>query len=687
MQHLLLCLLGCSCFAAAVNDSPVAKVIELLQENKLKVKADLEAEAKEMVEYTEFCDTESSEKGYAIKTADRKMLDLEAVIIDANAQIASLADEVSTLGTETAAKESKLAEANSIRASEKAEFEATEKALVGSVDQLSRAMIIIKREMSFVQTDKKGNHKKQQLEAALKAMGEIINAGWLNRENKRALQGLMQTQVVAGDDSDLKLKQPQATVTAYESKSGGIVEQISDMKEKAEETLSGARNTEMKEAHNHDMMVQSLTDAIGVLKEKTAVAKSTSASTTQEKGKATAELAETKSTKAADVAYLDSLTAECKETSEAWAARQKQATEEMAVIEKAKALLAGGVRVLTQVDGHPTAGLLQTTKGDGDEDDDKDSKVRSKLEDKLKSLSHKFKSYALMEMVSVAASDPFEKVRGLIEGMIAKLVTEANEEATQKQFCDEETAKSKAAQAEKSMTSDKLKSRIDMATTTKAQLEDKVKELESEVAALTKGDAEATTIRSEEHATYLKASADFKDAAMAVQGAIGMLKEYYESALIQTKSSNKRQPAFGGSKSDAASSIISILEMSEENFTKMYMETETEEGLAVKAYEKLIQESKVSKTSKEAEVKGALSEIKSLEVALTNSGEDLAMTTKELDAVMSYLEKLKPQCETKVMSYAEKKARREAEIEGLKEALQILDAPALVQKQIFLHKA
>jgi len=237
------------------------------------------------------------------------------------------------------------------------------------------------------------------------------------------------------------------------------------------------------------------------------------------------------------------------------------------------------------------------------------------------------------------------------------------------------------------MTSDKLKSRIDMATTTKAQLEDKVKELEAEVAALTKGDAEATTIRSEEHATYLKASADFKDAAMAVQGAIGMLKEYYESALIQTKSSNKRQPAFGGSKSDAASSIISILEMSEENFTKMYMEAETEEGLAVKAYEKLIQESKVSKTSKEAEVKGALSEIKSLEVALTNSGEDLAMTTKELDAVMSYLEKLKPQCETKVMSYAEKKARREAEIEGLKEALQILDAPALVQKQIFLHKA
>merc|ERR1719197_1113302 len=158
--------------------------------------------------------------------------------------------------------------------------------------------------MSFVQTSKP-NHGKERVDAALKALSEVINAGFLNNRNKKALQGLMQTQVVAGDDSDLKLKQPQATVTAYESKSGGIVEQISDMKEKAEETLSGARNTEMKEAHNHDMMVQSLTDGLNNLKEKLSIAKSTIASTAQESGKAKAELTETTKTKAADIAYLD----------------------------------------------------------------------------------------------------------------------------------------------------------------------------------------------------------------------------------------------------------------------------------------------------------------------------------------------------------------------------------------------
>jgi hypothetical protein len=59
---------------------------------------------------------------------------------------------------------------------------------------------------------------------------------------------------------------------------------------------------------------------------------------------------------------------------------------------------------------------------------------------------------------------------------------------------------------------------------------------------------------------------------------------------------------------------------------------------------------------------------------LLNYKEDHAASSKELDAVHAYFEKLKPQCETKVMTYGERKARREQEIDGLKEALSILEA-------------
>ena len=52
-------------------------------------------------------------------------------------------------------------------------------------------------------------------------------------------------------------------------------------------------------------------------------------------------------------------------------------------------------------------------------------------------------------------------------------------------------------------------------------------------------------------------------------------------------------------------------------------------------------------------------------------------------------QKLRHQCESKAMSYEEKVARREAEIEGLKEALGILegeDIPALVQVSAHLRR-
>merc|ERR1719335_381243 len=276
--------------------------------------------------------------------------------------------------------------------------------------------------------------------------------------------------------------------------------------------------------------------------------------------------------------------------------------------------------------------------------------------------------------------DPFVKIKGLIEEMIAKLIQEANEEATQKAFCDEEMGKSNKAKAEKTMTLDKLQSRIDKATSRKAELEEAIKELEAQIAALDAATAEATKIRNAEHETYLKASKDFGDAATATEKAIKVLKDFYDNAaLIQTSSKTARAPEFGSAKSGAGDAIISILEMSNEDFVKLLSEVETSESEAQETFEKLMNDSKASKAAKEAEVKASLSEIKSLKVALENNGEDKTMTSSELDAVLSYIEKLKPQCEEKVMSYAEKKAKRDAEIAGLKEALEILASEALIQ--------
>merc|ERR1719498_899563 len=154
---------------------------------------------------------------------------------------------------------------------------------------------------------------------------------------------------------------------------------------------------------------------------------------------------------------------------------------------------------------------------------------------------------------------------------------------------------------------DKLSSRLEVAAAKKAKLEDDVKETEAEIAALDNATAEATALREQEHADFKKSSNDFKEAASAVGSAMAVLKEYYEGvSLAQTGQQSRvsRVPAFGSKKGDAASSILSILEMCEEDFTKMYMQLTQEETEAEAEYEKLTAESAVAKASKLAEVKG-----------------------------------------------------------------------------------
>merc|ERR1712224_758349 len=205
---------------------------------------------------------------------------------------------------------------------------------------------------------------------------------------------------------------------------------------------------------------------------------------------------------------------------------------------------------------------------------------------------------------------------------------------------------------------------------------------ESEVAEIDKAQAEATEIRTTEHEDYLVASKDFKDSAEAVAKAIEVLKNFYEGSFIQLSAKTNlksQQPEFGGAKSDIAHTIISVLEMSEEDFTTLLAETEAAEDEAAKAYKALTDENRVSKVTKETEAKGKASEVKSLTVQLEHSKEDHAATSTELDAVLAYIDKLKPQCEEKAMSYADKKAAREAEIAGLKEALEILSGTGLIQ--------
>jgi chromosome segregation ATPase len=665
--------------AEKATGSAVQKVIELLDEMKGKITSDLEAESAAMEEYLAFCDSETKEKIFAVKTADASIADLSAIIEESKATITAKDDEVATLGTVISDKSKELDAAVKVREAENADFVAAEKELMTSIEECSRAATALEKGLSLLQM--RGGHKgkarkelKKQLAAVENAMKTILAAAWVDASSSRRLKSLLQQSASSSDADDLSLSlhQPQAKQVAYESKSGVIVDAIKEMQKKAEGELSSIRKTEMTAAHEFKMLEQALTNEITLSKESLGAAAKTKAQAAEDQAKAEGDLVEVTKTKASDQEYQNTLRGECETKATEWEARQKSAKGEMGALDKAKTILADGVKALVQV-------KAKTRRRSSFDDADEQQDVRARVSHKLDALGRKYHSYAFMSLASLARSDPFVKIRGLIEEMIASLLKQAEEEATQKAFCDEEMGKSKKSKADKEGKIDKFQARIDKASSALGELKEAVKDLEAEIGEIDKASAEATKIRTEENADNVKAMKDFKDSADAVISAIGVLKSFYEGgAFIQLGSRTRaKQPSFGSANSDAGGSIISVLEVAEEDFTRLYAEVDQSENEAADAYEKLTTENKVSKATKGAEVKGKLSEIKGLEVQLEQAKEDHSSTSAELDAVLAYLDKLKPQCETKVMSYEEKVAKRNAEIEGLKEALSILEGTAI----------
>merc|ERR1719326_627570 len=251
--------------------------------------------------------------------------------------------------------------------------------------------------------------------------------------------------------------------------------------------------------------------------------------------------------------------------------------------------------------------------------------------------------------------------------MISKLEKDAEGAASQKAYCDKETLETKQKKLEKEHDIDKLSTKIDSMRAKAAKLKEEVAELQKELAALASSQAEMDKIRSEEKALYDKNSAEMKAGIEGVKKALAVLKDYYAKQ-------DKGHSAAGGS----AGGIVSMLEVVESDFTKDLAEMESAESNAVAEYEKVTYMNKVATTSKGQDVKYKTKEAAGLDKATSEAASDRDGVQAELDALVEYLSKLDKMCVAKAEPYAERKRRRDAELAGLKQALEILEGEAVL---------
>merc|ERR1719213_498968 len=271
-------------------------------------------------------------------------------------------------------------------------------------------------------------------------------------------------------------------------------------------------------------------------------------------------------------------------------------------------------------------------------------------------------------------ADIFAKVKGLISNMIEKLLKEAEEDATEKAFCDKEMAETNQKKADKEAAIEKLSTQIDSMTAKSSKLKEEVATLEKELAALAKAQAEMDKLRAEEKAAYDTNSAEMEKGIEGVQLALKVLNDYYAKA---DKSHGAAEGAGGG--------IIGLLEVCESDFTKGLAEMTAAEDSAVAEYEKLTKENEIEKATKSQDVKYKTKESKGLDKEIAEATADRSTEQEELDAVLDYKKGIDARCIAKAETYAERVKRRTAEIAGLKEALSILDGQAVLLQKTSKH--
>jgi len=636
--------------SSASAASPVGKVLAMIGDLQAKVIGEGGVAQKEYAEFAEWCEDRSSNLGFEIKTGKAEKNTLNGDIAKETSTIKSLDTRVDELSSELAQDEADLKAATHIRAVEQANFAADEKDLSETIDMLGRAAMIIEREM-------KGGASMLQLQNAHsveQALSVLVEASQIESSDASRLAALVQQQS-ANEDAGA----PAGAV--YTSQSGDILNTLQDLKEKAESQLDEARNKENQDTNSFQMLRQSLQDQVSYGNKELAEAKTGIDESTEKKATAESDLAVTSKELAEDLKAKATLHHDCMTRAENFEAETKSRGEELDALAKAKQVIKEATgAALNQVS------FLQTRSDSAIEES-----VRLVRDLAGKHHSNMLTQLAAKMISSMHGADQFKKVKGLIRDMIARLEAEAAADAAKKAWCDRNLADSRQKKSEKTNEIAKLTTRIDKNTATSSQLKEEVATLQGQLAKLAQSQAKMDQMRQEQNEDYKAARADLEKGLTGIKMALKVLTEYYSGE--HDHSANE----------GASSGIIGLLEVCESDFTRDLARTIADEESAVAEYEKETDENEIDKTTKTQSVVYKMKESKRLDEDTSELTTDRSTVETELDAVNEALAKLEDQCIAKAETYAQRKARHEAEIAGLKEALEVLETEtALIQRGV-----
>jgi len=687
--------------------NPVEKVTTLLEKLQGEIEAEGKAEAEAYDDYACFCKDQADDKQYAIEKFIQQENVLKGKIEDKTARKASLDQEIAEHNEEIQKLEGEAESAKAIRDDENAAYSDRTANLGKAIDQMERAIAALSASKDDM-TDSKA--QLTQFSATIK--------------NSVALAGLLG--LATNTYNLLAMLQQPDTSHAYSYHSNEVIGTLKSLLKNFKQKKIAVDNEERATNQEFEMTAGARRNQIKSLQKSAAEKSTASASLEEELNEHSTELQETEYSHNADSNFLADLTTKCEQKSKDFDERSSTRTNELTAISKAIELLKGDVskmygsnklglvaarRVASKTIVEEVAPKVQDNFAEDAAESQLDeletvSFLQKKPTGRAQVLGFLTDKATVLKSAAIAtllvkirdSPSPFAKVKQMIQDLVARLVAEAEDEASQKAWCDEEMASTTADRDDAQLELEGLNALHTEKSALSDQLTDQINTLSQELADLQKALNEETVLREKEHAENILTLEESQAGLEAVSGAIDFLNEFYNpGAFIQKKQApsnaaegyerqvsanagsdgqtvDDKAPAQleSSSKTDASKSIIGLMEVIKSDFENTLDKTQVDEDAADAAYQTFKSDTETDIADK-TELKGTKEQERTdAGLAIEQAKADIKTQSEMLNNALEELLKLKPVCVDTGMSSEERVARREQEIASLKEALKIL---------------
>jgi len=644
--------------AASVDVTPVQKAVQMLEGMLVTTKKAKHEENVQFAGFKEFCDNTQVSKAGDIKEGAAQIESLSASIEKAKSDIKSLATKIGKQEAALTQFNVDVKTSTKMRDEQRANYLKDLMDLQESVDAISEAMRMLKQ---------------QDRDVAAKSLLQLSALSRTPDDAKEAIQTFLQApdRVAPG-------------ATAYKFQSGAIIDMLEKLQGKFRKEKTELEAKEVEDRQTYDMLLQDRTDSIADAENSIEEMTKTKADTNVRQSKEEGDLKEVTDVWTEDTKYREDLVALCDQKSDEFKSRTKLRDDEITALQAAVDILGSDkvgdadtrVQAFVQV-GSSFAQLRSAAMAPN----------QRVLIDFLKTESVRLGSHELSALAMAAAADPFLKVKQLISELINRLKSQATAEATQKGWCDKEMGTNKHTRETKSAEVDTLTAQIEGLTANIAKLGKEIAKKGKEVTAIETAVAEFSKKRAKEQASNAAAVKDAKAGQAAIGQAVKVLKDFYAKAAKATvlaQKTTKDQPKVpeifdGAYKGEQASTggVLGMLDVIKSDFARLEADTNSAEQAAQAEFDSFMSDSAQTKAVLEVDLKHCKTNKMGDEGELSNQKTELESAQSILKGALDSYEKLKVPCEKEPMSYAERKGRREQEVESLKQALELLSADNL----------